>query len=281
MQTSTWLGDLVDEVYKIHLTAGNTMIIPTGWIHAVATPVDSLVFGGNFLHSYNIATQLRVRQIEISTRVPKKFQFPLFQRLCWYVGEKYLRDIKAKEEFTGRVLEGLLALADYLVCEARVMERDGEPARREAKEHVPADRVKDAASVARELRWRVRLSLGMNSDDEEDSKRGAPNGAQKKRKRESSNEESFSQFRNFRPRMWDKEWRDTVDKETRATKAVKLSGDELEQLLEKEEMDEGTDAEVERKKDVVVKVRRREEGGRLVVERQKIERWTAVWTWPG
>ena len=34
------------------------MFVPTGWIHAVWTPKDSLVFGGNFLHSLNIALQL-------------------------------------------------------------------------------------------------------------------------------------------------------------------------------------------------------------------------------
>jgi F-box/leucine-rich repeat protein 10/11 len=71
MQTHTWLGDLVDEVIKVELVAGNTMIIPTGWIHAVVcrpvlsmssvthddqqTPADALVFGGNFIHSYNAA----------------------------------------------------------------------------------------------------------------------------------------------------------------------------------------------------------------------------------
>lgn len=54
------------------------MIIPTGWIHAVYTPSDSLVFGGNFLHSLNIATQLELYRIEIATRVPRKFRFPHF-----------------------------------------------------------------------------------------------------------------------------------------------------------------------------------------------------------
>lgn len=57
MQTNTWLGDLVDTVYRVDLKAGNTMIIPTGWIHSVYTPMDTIVFGGNFLHSYNIATR--------------------------------------------------------------------------------------------------------------------------------------------------------------------------------------------------------------------------------
>jgi F-box/leucine-rich repeat protein 10/11 len=58
MQTSVWLGDMVDEVVRVELVTGNTMIIPTGWIHAVGTPKDTLVFGGNFLHSYNIGTRM-------------------------------------------------------------------------------------------------------------------------------------------------------------------------------------------------------------------------------
>ncbi len=35
IQSHTWLGDMVDEVAKVELRQGNTMIIPTGWIHAV------------------------------------------------------------------------------------------------------------------------------------------------------------------------------------------------------------------------------------------------------
>jgi hypothetical protein len=38
---------------------GQTVFIPTGWIHAVMTPIDSLVFGGNFLHSYAIDLQIK------------------------------------------------------------------------------------------------------------------------------------------------------------------------------------------------------------------------------
>jgi len=40
-----------------------------GWIHAVYTPVDSLVFGGNFLHCFNMSLQLRIADIEIKTHV--------------------------------------------------------------------------------------------------------------------------------------------------------------------------------------------------------------------
>lgn len=40
-----------------------------GWIHAVYTPEDALVFGGNILHSFNIPMQLAIHEIENSTKV--------------------------------------------------------------------------------------------------------------------------------------------------------------------------------------------------------------------
>lgn len=94
LQESTWLGDQVNVVYKVSLTAGQTMIIPTGWIHAVHTPIDSLVFGGNFLHSLNIPLQLRIHQIEDSTKVPKKFRFPFFTQTLWFVVNHYLKRLE-------------------------------------------------------------------------------------------------------------------------------------------------------------------------------------------
>ena len=36
---------------KIILDPGNSLLIPSGWIHAVYTPEDSLVFGGNLTAS--------------------------------------------------------------------------------------------------------------------------------------------------------------------------------------------------------------------------------------
>ena len=41
LQYQAWLGDMVDEVFKVELVQGNTMIIPSGWIHAV---VSTFVF---------------------------------------------------------------------------------------------------------------------------------------------------------------------------------------------------------------------------------------------
>ena len=58
-QSELFFGDQVDVCYRCVVKQGQTVFIPTGWIHAVLTPIDSLVFGGNFLHSLNIDLQIQ------------------------------------------------------------------------------------------------------------------------------------------------------------------------------------------------------------------------------
>ncbi|KAK1791893.1 hypothetical protein P4O66_013878, partial [Electrophorus voltai] len=89
-QGDLFLGDKVTDCQRIELKQGYTFIIPSGWIHAVYTPVDTLVFGGNFLHSFNIPMQLNINSIEDRTRVPAKFRYPFYYEMCWYVLERYL-----------------------------------------------------------------------------------------------------------------------------------------------------------------------------------------------
>eukprot|EP00003_Mantamonas_plastica_P012879 TRINITY_DN22856_c0_g1_i1.p1 TRINITY_DN22856_c0_g1~~TRINITY_DN22856_c0_g1_i1.p1 ORF type:complete len:232 (-),score=68.74 TRINITY_DN22856_c0_g1_i1:151-846(-) len=59
------------------------MLIPSGWIHAVYTPKDTLVFGGNFIHLSQAEMQLRIYKLENRIRVPPKFRFPMFKQICW------------------------------------------------------------------------------------------------------------------------------------------------------------------------------------------------------
>ena len=92
-QSDIFFGDLVEKCGRINLEAGNTFLIPSGWIHAVYTPQDSLVFGGNFLHSFAIENQLRIAQLEDSTRVPAKFRFPFYTEMLWYVLEGYVHTL--------------------------------------------------------------------------------------------------------------------------------------------------------------------------------------------
>ncbi|KAM9741807.1 lysine-specific demethylase 2A isoform 1-T2 [Menidia menidia] len=89
-QGDIFLGDKCHDCQRVELKQGYTFIIPSGWIHAVYTPEDTLVFGGNFLHSFNIPMQLNIYNIEDRTRVPAKFRYPFYYEMCWYVLERYL-----------------------------------------------------------------------------------------------------------------------------------------------------------------------------------------------
>merc|ERR1739838_251225 len=90
----------VDKCARVELKAGYTFFIPTGWIHAVYTPEDSLVFGGNFLHSFGIEKQLRVAQVEDTTHVPQKFRYPFFTEMLWYVLERYVHVLLGRTHLT-------------------------------------------------------------------------------------------------------------------------------------------------------------------------------------
>jgi len=90
--------------YKVDLQQGDTMFIPAGWIHAVHTPLSSVVIGGNFIHSLHVPMQYRVASIEIDTNVPPKFRFPFFEKLNWFValgclerGRNYLSTLSDTE----------------------------------------------------------------------------------------------------------------------------------------------------------------------------------------
>lgn len=93
-QSETFFGDQVDMCYKCVMKEGETMLIPTGWIHAVLTPVDSLVFGGNFLHSLNITMQLQIYEIEKKIHTPEKFRFPAFETTNWYAARSIANDLR-------------------------------------------------------------------------------------------------------------------------------------------------------------------------------------------
>uniref|UniRef100_A0A8C1I9E5 PHD finger protein 8 n=1 Tax=Cyprinus carpio TaxID=7962 RepID=A0A8C1I9E5_CYPCA len=97
-QNELFFGDQVDMCYKCSLKQGNTLFIPTGWIHAVLTPVDCLAFGGNFLHSLNIDMQLRAYEIEKRLSTADLFRFPNFETVCWYVGKHLLDTFRGLRE---------------------------------------------------------------------------------------------------------------------------------------------------------------------------------------
>ncbi|KAJ2206069.1 JmjC domain-containing histone demethylation protein 1, partial [Coemansia sp. RSA 518] len=48
-QAVSLFAESVRQCFKVHVAAGQTLFIPAGWIHAVFTPADTIVIGGNFL----------------------------------------------------------------------------------------------------------------------------------------------------------------------------------------------------------------------------------------
>lgn len=92
VQQQTFLADQTKECYRVDLSAGDTMLIPSGWIHAVWTPEDSLVIGGNFLTRMHYGMQIQIAEIEKNTKVAMKFRYPHFQKVLWLTAIKYLKD---------------------------------------------------------------------------------------------------------------------------------------------------------------------------------------------
>ncbi|CAH2316340.1 histone lysine demethylase PHF8 isoform X1 [Pelobates cultripes] len=97
-QNEMFFGDQVDKCYRCPVKQGQTLFIPTGWIHAVLTPVECLAFGGNFLHSLNISMQLKAYEIEKKLSTADLFKFPNFESICWYVGKHLLDTFRGLRE---------------------------------------------------------------------------------------------------------------------------------------------------------------------------------------
>ncbi|CAB4012912.1 Hypothetical predicted protein, partial [Paramuricea clavata] len=64
------------------------------WIHAVYTSEDSLVFGGNFLQSYNIKLQLNIYDMELRLKTPIKYLFSSFETVHWYAAAGLIDELK-------------------------------------------------------------------------------------------------------------------------------------------------------------------------------------------
>lgn len=200
--------------------------------------------------------------------------------------------MKAKEEFPTRVLESLEALSSFLVSEVRIMERRTDQAKREVKDQVPTDRVKDAPALARELRWRVRVAMDGTSDSEGQSWKmhkavmngHTSNGSKRKRVEEeiAAESERRPQFRHFQPKDWQRWETKDIENATKTTKAEKPD-DADEGWAERwvgwtddRDETEGEEVNVERKRQVTVRVRRTTAG----IERQRLDRVWEVWQWP-
>lgn len=80
----------VDNIFKVKLTQGQTIFIPNGWIYAVHSIQDSIAFGGYFLHSLSIQTQLAINDFLKNLNKPD-LDFPSFELTNWYAAPNILK----------------------------------------------------------------------------------------------------------------------------------------------------------------------------------------------
>jgi hypothetical protein len=108
-QSREFLGDAMEDVHKYTVRAGELLLIPGGWPHAVVTPEDSVVVGGNFVHAANLGLQCMVWRIEDRLRVEASYRYPNFKALCWYAAHAFCQTLPAaadEEEAVARAERG-------------------------------------------------------------------------------------------------------------------------------------------------------------------------------
>jgi F-box/leucine-rich repeat protein 10/11 len=169
------------------------------------------------------------------------------------------------------------------------MERGTEAVKRDVQDQVPNDKVKDAAAVARELRWRIRLTQGYTSDGDHPGGVGARESMTKeggrKRKRDPEflpNARGDPRFRNFQPKIWEA----LAEEQEEGVRHLTLQPtQDIGSLVEgwtgweeepiRSQVVNGDKVEVGRRRQVIVKTRRTFHG----FERQRVERVVETWSY--
>uniref|UniRef100_A0A3Q3G7C4 Lysine-specific demethylase 2B n=1 Tax=Labrus bergylta TaxID=56723 RepID=A0A3Q3G7C4_9LABR len=110
---------------------------------------DTLVFGGNILHSFNIPMQLTIHEIENRTKVHSKFRFPFYYEISWYVLERYLHCLTKRSYLSHEIRKEPLHLRKIQIspfsdsrsqdmnedsCETQVRDDQGEKSDRPAND---------------------------------------------------------------------------------------------------------------------------------------------------
>lgn len=104
-----------EKMFKTKVSAGETIFIPNGWIYAILSMQDSITFGGYFLHSMSISTQLTIYDFIQKLNQPE-LEFPSYELTNWYAAPNILK--LAKESFKNQppkhLSEGIEALIEKL-----------------------------------------------------------------------------------------------------------------------------------------------------------------------
>ncbi|GBL51052.1 hypothetical_protein [Candidozyma auris] len=186
-QNFTWFGTYSKKIrgkkliptggFKVSLQKGDLFIIPSGWIHSVYTPEDSVIIGGNYLTLKDIPMHLKIYNIEKATGVPSRYRFPKFNRVLWlasyyfythqdeFLQDSVLSDTKTTETHSGEALHTaskiIAALAAHLSDHYQLSKTNNM-----AKKSIPTQLIgKDVLSFLDKLRaWQLELSRLSSAD---------------------------------------------------------------------------------------------------------------------
>ncbi|KNC51570.1 PHD finger protein 8 [Thecamonas trahens ATCC 50062] len=122
-QSEVFFPDLLPrgEFQTLVVPAGHTLLIPSGYIHGVHTPEDSLVFGGNFIHTGAVSMQLRVFFMEDALGVDATYRYPQFVAAHWLAAAHYataLPTVSSPSDYLIKALDVLLAALKTWVAES-------------------------------------------------------------------------------------------------------------------------------------------------------------------
>ncbi len=127
----TFFPDLVKDkstVWKMVLKESETLIVPSGWIHAVYTESDSLAFGGNFLNGYSADMQIKIHQLEIRNAVAEKFLCPYFNISNLFAANAFLKKMQLllavpeeKDLIFEQELKQVASILEYIASEYKLV----------------------------------------------------------------------------------------------------------------------------------------------------------------
>ncbi|XP_061663453.1 lysine-specific demethylase 7A [Syngnathoides biaculeatus] len=177
-QSEVFFGDKVDKCYKCVVPQGTTLLIPTGWIHAVLTSQDCMAFGGNFLHNLNIGMQLRCYEMERRLKTPDLFKFPYFEAISWYVAKNLLETLKELREDTCPPPTYLTEGVKALICALKTwLKREVTQPNSEVPDNIrPNHLIKELAKEIRHLEEEPSTGGGVKPLKSQGSVCGGSNG---------------------------------------------------------------------------------------------------------
>jgi hypothetical protein len=132
----------------------------------------------------------------LTSKLPSSISCTLLMassRLCWYVAEYWVKQLRERTAYRPsasgqahsgedpipiRVLEGLNALAEFLVGESSTLENPLTDAkkRKSIYDRIPKEVVTNASTLARDLQWRARQMLAKAKEGEDEGAVAADQG---------------------------------------------------------------------------------------------------------